>query len=203
MNKRKIRLSDDVVKQSLLMGGRFLVTNLFTSGIILIMVFTVSLVTGKELWLTNTIQTIMLPLVIWYYGNIAYRYGYQHSVSGTADIRCAWISMLPMLIVQFAFIFASMHEATIKPEGGTIQYIASYYLFSPFAILLNSFPNLMPELMFVPCIVPPIAIYVGYKMGMGKEVVDHYMGNDAKQFRDQVEEEQYGKDEKTEEPPEK
>ena len=87
MNKRKIRLSDDVVKQSLLMGGRFLVTNLFTSGIILIMVFTVSLVTGKELWLTNTIQTIMLPLVIWYYGNIAYRYGYQNSVSGTADIR--------------------------------------------------------------------------------------------------------------------
>ena len=85
------------------------------------MVFTVSLVTGKELWLTNTIQTIMLPLVIWYYGNIAYRYGYQHSVSGTADIRCAWISMLAMLIVQFAFIFASMHEATIKPEEMCIR----------------------------------------------------------------------------------
>ena len=49
----------------------------------------------------------------------------------------------------------------------------------------------MPEIMFLPCIVPPVTLYMGYYLARFKEVKDHSMKDDAKAFRRQLEEEQY------------
>ena len=45
--------------------------------------------------------------------------------------------------------------------------------------------------MFLPCLILPIVLYIGYYFARFKEVKDHSMKNDAKEFRRQLEEIQY------------
>ena len=134
------------------------------------------------------------PLILWYYGHISYQYGYKQSVGETSDIRCAWVSMIPLAVFQIAFVLATINELATKPEGGTVQFITEYFVFNPFALLMNSLSFAMPELMLLLPAAPLVAIYIGYKKALGKEIVDHSMGEEAKAFRREVEEQIYGRE---------
>lgn len=192
----KKRLSDKEIKKALLGSIKYIGANLMTSFLILAMLFVISVIIGLESdkgikFLNGALfQTIMLPLIIWYYGYLAFKDGYQDSVAGRYNKNKILVSALPLFILQTFIVLLAIREGAEVTEIGTAKTIA-IFLLNPFTILFNTFPDLMPEIMLLPCIILPVVLYIGYYFARFKEVKDHSMSNDAITFRKQLEEIQY------------
>lgn len=195
MSEKK-QLSDKEIKSALLASIKYVGANLMTSVLILAMLFVISVIIGLESddgidFLNGALfQTIMLPLIIWYYGYLAFCDGYSDSVAGKYNKNKILISALPLFAIQVLAVIFAVSEGAGSTEIGAAKTVA-LFLLNPFTILFNTFPDLMPEIMFLPCIVPPVTLYIGYYLARFKEVKDHSMKDDAKAFRRQLEEEQY------------
>ncbi len=197
--KQQTELSSRDIRNSLLLGLKYVVANLFTSFILLAMHFIVSIIMGLEnknaadFLSGSVIQTVMLPLVVLYYGHIAYNDGYRHSVADKYDKRRIYLAMIPIFASQVICVLIAIRVnmgLTTPNELNPANLIAKFLL-SPFTILFNAFPLLMPELMLLPCVVPPIAMYIGYHRARFVEVKDHTISQSADEFRKKLEEEQY------------
>ena len=198
-NNNLPELSKRDIRNSLLLGLKYVVANLFTSFIMLAFHFIIGIIIGletsqaKEFFSGSLVQTIMMPLTILYYGYIAYNDGYRHSVGGIYDKRRIYLAMIPIIAVQLICVLwaINVNLQLETPNELNPANIVSKYLMSPFTILFNQFPLLMPELMILPICVPPIAMLLGYKKARGVEIKDHDMSQDAVEFRKKLEMEQY------------
>ena len=80
---QKKRLNDNEIKKAFLASIKYVAANLMTSFLILAMLFVISVIIGLESdkgikFLNGALfQTIMLPLIIWYYGYLAFKDGYK------------------------------------------------------------------------------------------------------------------------------
>ena len=193
---QKKRLNDNEIKKAFLASIKYVAANLMTSFLILAMLFVISVIIGLESdkgikFLNGALfQTIMLPLIIWYYGYLAFKDGYKDSVAGVYNKRKILISALPVFLLQTIAVILAVREGASASEIGAAKTVA-LFLLNPFTIIFNTFPDLMPEIMFLPCLILPIVLYIGYYFARFKEVKDHSMKNDAKEFRRQLEEIQY------------
>lgn len=196
---QQTELSPRDIRNSLFLGLKYVVANLFTSFILLALHFIVSIIMGLEnenatdFLSGSLIQTIMLPLVVLYYGHIAYNDGYRHSVADKYDKRRIYLAMIPIFAMQVicVLIAIKVNLDLVTPNELNPANLVAKFLLSPFTVLFNSFPLLMPELMLLPCIVPPIAMYIGYHRARFVEVKDHSISKSADEFRKKLEEEQY------------
>lgn len=200
MEKRQQKeLTTKDIRNSLLMGLKYVVANLFTSFILLAMHFIVCIIMGLEnenatdFLSGSLIQTIMLPLVILYYGHIAYNDGYRHSVAEKYDKRRIYLAMIPIFAMQVISVLAAVkvNLSMTTPDELNPANLVAKFLLSPFTVLFNAFPLLMPELMLLPCIVPPIAMLIGYYLARFAEIKDHTISQSADEFRKKLEMEQY------------
>ena len=198
-NKKLPELSTRDIRNSLLLGLKYLTANLFTSFLMFAFHFIIGIIIGletnqaKEFFSGALVHTIMMPLVILYYGYIAYNDGYRHSVGGIYDKRRIYLATLPIIAVQLICIFwaIKVNLQLEAPDELNPANLVSKFLMAPFTILFNQFPLLMPELMLLPVCVPPIAMILGYRKARGVEIQDHDMSQDAIEFRKQLEMEQY------------
>lgn len=192
---QKNQLSDNEIKKALISGGKYIIVNLMTSLLILAMVFVISVIIGVEtesgtaFFKSSIFQTIMLPLIVWYYAYLAYNDGYKHSVAGTYNKRKIIMTALPMFIVQMIFVIIAISQGSSENIG--FAKTVSLFLLSPFTVLFDALPDFMPEIMVIPCFIPPAAMYVGYYLAHFKEIKDHSMNDDAKKFREELEATQY------------
>ena len=202
-NNNLPELSKRDIRNSLLLGLKYVVANVFTSFIMLAFHFIIGIIIGletsqaKEFFSGSLVQTIMMPLTILYYGYIAYNDGYRHSVGGIYDKRRIQLATLPIIAVQLICVIWAINvnlQLEVPNELNPAN-IVSKYLLSPFTILFNQFPLLMTELMLLPICVPPIAMLLGYKKARGVEIKDHDMSQDAVEFRKKLEMEQYKENE--------
>lgn len=199
VKKQQAELTTKDIRNSLLMGLKYVVANLFTSFILLALHFIVCLIMGLEsenatdFLSSSLIQTIMLPLVILYYGHIAYNDGYRHSVAEKYDKRRIYLAMIPIFAIQIICVLAAIkvNLGMETPNELNPANLIAKFLLSPFTVLFNAFPLLMPELMLLPCIVPPVAMFAGYHRARFAEIKDHTISQSADEFRKKLESEQY------------
>ncbi len=197
--KQTTELTKYDIRNSILMGLKYVAANLFTSGLLLAFHFIISILlggqtAGAENFFTGSLtQTILMPLVILYYGHIAYNDGYRHSVAGKYNKNRIKLAMIPIVAIQLICVLwaikINMDAATINELNPAN--LVSKFLMSPYAIIFNYLPELMPEFMLVLCVIPPVAMYIGYHMARKVEVVDHSMDSNAIEFRNKLEREQY------------
>ncbi len=193
---KKQDLTDHEIKKCFIRSLKYVGANIMTSVFIFALIFVITIIMGLEnpesiLFLKgSTFQTIMLPLVIWYYAYLAFTDGYADAVAEEYNKSKILVSAIPIFAIQLIFAFAAIAEGAEPDELGAAKTI-SLFLLNIFAGLFNKYPNLMPEIMVLPCIVPPIAMYIGYTLARFKEARDHRMSNTAKDFRRQLEKEQY------------
>lgn len=196
--EKKTPLTPIDIRNSILLGLKFFVINLATSALIFGLLFLIALVMGFEgseadkYFYGPVIQTILMPLIIWYYGYVAYNDGYRHSVAEMYDKRRITIAAIPILAIQIIIVLIYISEQLEAPGASTLETgsILAKFIFAPFAIIFELFP-MAPELLFIPCLLPPIAIYTGYHLSRYKEVEDHSISDDAVAFRKKLEQEQY------------
>lgn len=197
-------LTSKDIRNSILLGFKYVIANLFTSFILMAMHFIVCIIMGLEnenatdFLSSSLIQTVMLPLVILYYGHIAYNDGYRHSVAEKYNKKRIYFAMIPIFAIQVICVLIAIKvnlNLTTPNELNPANLVAKFLL-SPFTILFNAFPLLMPELMLLPCFVPPIAMFIGYHRARSVEIKDHTISQSADEFRKQLESEQYKYDDK-------
>lgn len=192
----KKQLSDKEIKKALLASIKYVAANLMTSFLIMAMLFVISVIIGLESdeginFLNGaSFQTIMLPLIIWYYGYLAFKDGYKDSVAGKYNKNKILISALPIFLLQTITVLLAIREGASATELGAAKTVA-LFLLNPFTIIFNTFPELMPEIMLLPCIILPVVLYIGYYFARFKEVKDHSMSQSAQDFRKQLEKIQY------------
>lgn len=194
----KNTLTDKEIKKSLLLGVKYVIINIMTSFIIVALLFLIAVIIGFEsdkgvnFIKGYTLQTIMLPLIVWYYGFTAFNDGYRHSVSEQYNKNKILLAAVPHVIIQLVFVGLAISNNTAPDETNIFLSISSFLL-NPYTILFRNVPDLMPEIMVLPCAVAPIAMYIGYNLARFKEIKDHTIKENAKVFRRRLEKEQYEK----------
>lgn len=193
----KTILTDEEIKKSLLSGGKYVIINIMTSFIIIGMLFLIAVMIGFEsdngikFFSGCIFQTIMLPLIIWYYGYVAYCDGYKHSVSGKYNKNRILLAALPHIIIQLIIVVLTIMNKPINPTESNHYMTLATFILNPYTILFQTFPEFMPEIMILPCFVAPISMYIGYSLARNKEIDDHSIKDDAAKFRKRLEKEQY------------
>ncbi len=185
------KLTDDHIKRALLGSIKYVVANIITSVSIIAIQFFITLLIGFDdahslsVLSGYAVQTVMLPLVVWYFAYLAYSDGYKHAVAETYNPKQILLSAVPMLVIQILFISAAV-STYIPNTDQRPEFIIARFLLAPYEILFQNFDYLMPELMYLPCAIAPIAMYYGYKHARVQEESDHAIKDDAKQFREEL-----------------
>ncbi len=195
----KTKLSNkEIFKSVFVFGGKFFLANLLTSFIIVAFLFIIAVIIGFDsdkglsFFKSPVVHTIMLPLIVWYFGYIAYSNGYKQSVSGKYDKRKIFLACIPIVVVQTIFVLLAIKESENVLDFYPMKTVALFFL-NPYSIVFNLLPDFMPEIMLPFVVVEPVAMIIGYRLAEKKEIEDHSIKEDAQEFRRRLEKEQYEK----------